>query len=300
MGVKVFLGSEFEHTHEKQIFDELIRRLKQEWDNSSELVVLIGSLYCNGNEIDSLIIRKKSVNIIEFKNYGGKITFKNLENDEWKKDDCVIKSGNRRNPFQQVNDYKKSLLNFFNEHAEEVVRGRKKVINYGHIQGIVVFHEKIDFDFSKLQYPIKSWFHVADIYGIVQLLGQITSSEITLSDAEILKITEILGVKEYQADFAVPEARDNSHGKNQDKNLTVELKPEHGSEVENLKSEKEILASHSIPNRKFNIKTIVIIGCVIFIIAIAVGTLCFTKKPKMKSSKGQDSSEFNWKPVFPD
>jgi len=58
MPIKVYRNTKFSTTPENKIFDELIENLKKQWENSSELILLLGNFYCKGTEIDALIVKK--------------------------------------------------------------------------------------------------------------------------------------------------------------------------------------------------------------------------------------------------
>lgn len=193
MPVKAFLNSRFTTTHENQIFDELINRLNQRYDDLDELVILIGNFYCDGNEIDAMIVKHDSVSVIDFKNYGGKIEFS--ENDKWKADGTEIKGGNKRNPYIQIRTNKFTLLDYL-KNANGIFEIGNQV-NLGHISGIVLFHQPIQLETKTLPPRISSWFHITDINQVSQLIYQITSREINLSEKEILNIPKALKINEY-------------------------------------------------------------------------------------------------------
>jgi len=196
MPVKAFLNSRFTTTHENQIFDELIIKLNQRYADSEELVMLIGNFYCEGNEIDAMIVKHDSISVIDFKNYGGKIEFS--ENDKWKADGTEIKGGNKRNPYIQIRTNKFAVLDFFKNNKGVFEEGNQ--INFGHISGIVLFHQSILFENKILPPRISSWFHVCDIEKVSQLIYQITSREINLTEKEVLNIARAFKVNEYYSD----------------------------------------------------------------------------------------------------
>lgn len=196
MPVKAFLNSRFTTTHENQIFDELIIKLNQRYADSEELVMLIGNFYCEGNEIDAMIVKHDSISVIDFKNYGGKIEFS--ENDKWKADGTEIKGGNKRNPYIQIRTNKFAVLDFFKNTKGVFEEGNQ--VNFGHISGIVLFHQSILFDNKILPPRISSWFHVCGIDKVSQLIYQITSREINLTEKEVLNIAKAFKVNEYYSD----------------------------------------------------------------------------------------------------
>ena len=193
MTVRAFLGTKYGTTEENKVFDELLEKLSERWQDSDDLVAVLGNFFCNGSEIDAAIIKKDSITVVDFKNYGGRVTFS--ENDYWYADEIRVRGGNKLNPFQQIRDNKYALLNYLQDRPSVI--NPDKNVNYGHISGIVVFHRPIEFDQSMIGHPTRMWFHVTDIDHISQLLYQITSKQIQLSKSEILNIPESLGIKDY-------------------------------------------------------------------------------------------------------
>jgi hypothetical protein len=108
MPVKIFRNEKFETTHENIIFDEMIRQLESQWANSNDLIIMMGNFYTNGTQIDAVIIKKDSISVIDFKNYGGRILFS--ENDKWKANGIEINMTGKINPYQQVKNAKFKLL----------------------------------------------------------------------------------------------------------------------------------------------------------------------------------------------
>ena len=209
MAVRAFLNSRFSTTHENQIFDELIKKLNERFADSEDIVTLIGNFYCEGNEIDAMIVKHDSISVIDFKNYGGKIEFS--ENDKWKADGTEIKGGNKRNPYIQIRTNKFAVLDFFKNTTDVFEEGNQ--VNFGHISGIALFHQPILFDNKILPPRISSWFHVCDIDKVSQLIYQITSREINLTEKEVLNIAKSFKVNEYYSDVTAIKTKSVANSK---------------------------------------------------------------------------------------
>lgn len=191
MTVRAYKTQSYETTQENRLFDSLLKELKRVWGNSEHLVILLGNFYCQGSEIDAAILKRNSITVIDFKDYGGNISF--LENGPWLAGEVLVKGGSKPNPFIQVRDNKFALLNTL-----EKIRfpsGRHQ--NLGHISGLVLFHKPITFDEGQLPPNIERWFHVVDFDRALQRLSQITSREINLSDRDLAYIVQHLSIPEY-------------------------------------------------------------------------------------------------------
>lgn len=110
MGFKAFRGSAFNHSHENQVFNALHDMLSAEWEDRDEQLFLFGNFFVAGKEFDALIVKNNAIIVIDFKNFGGKLTFS--ENGSWYCDDVVVKGGNSRNPFLQIRSNKFALLDY--------------------------------------------------------------------------------------------------------------------------------------------------------------------------------------------
>jgi len=194
MPLKVYIGEKFSYNHETKIFDSLIKKFKEKYDNSDELIVLIGNYYYNNQEIDATIIKKNAIIVIDFKKYGGIIKFS--ENGKWYAGNEEVKGGNKINPFIQLRTNKFALVNFFKNNQSEIIKS-KKTLNYGHINAMIIFHNSINFDKKFLTPNLRKWFHITDFDHCLELISKLTDEEINFTNDEILNITKVLNVTDY-------------------------------------------------------------------------------------------------------
>ena len=192
MPVSAYRTQPFQTTHENRAFDALYGELKRVWQESEELVVLLGNFYCQGSEIDAAVLKHDSISVIDFKDYEGKISFS--ENGRWYAGDVEVKGGNKRNPYLQIRDNKFSFLDFLKT-IDPLPSGRSP--NYGHISGIAVFHKSIEFDDTQVPRTISPWFHIVDLAHTAERLSQITSRAIDLSVDDIEFIVQRLAIPLY-------------------------------------------------------------------------------------------------------
>lgn len=185
MTVRAYRRRPFLTPHKNTAFDALLAQLQLGWGDSGEDVALLGNFQCKDSEIDALILKRGSISVLNFKDYGGKVTFS--EARQWYADGTEMEG---RNPYLQIREKKSVLLNFL-KHLE-LPSGR--IPGYGHISGIVIFNSQISFDESQLPRNISPWLHVVDLGRSLERLSKITSEEINLSSADIEAIiTALLG-----------------------------------------------------------------------------------------------------------
>ena len=193
MTFRAYKSSPFDHTHENVIFDRLYDILSIEWSERSESLSLFGNFYINGCEIDSLIIKRDAIIVVDFKDYGGTLRFS--ENSSWTIDGVNVAGGSKINPYQQIRNYKFRLLNFIKDTVN-----LQSSPNLGHIAGLCIFHQKISFDPGKIPQKVSRWFHIADINTAKRTVDALGSPEISLTKADIDEIVLALDIPHYTPD----------------------------------------------------------------------------------------------------
>lgn len=169
MAFKSYLIKQFEFSYENTYFRTLSNQLKSVFDNTEGLNILIGNVSCNGHQMDALFIKGGQISVIDFKNYGGNLVFS--ENNPWSithngKIVLVAGGNNIRNPFQQINAYRRSLIDYLNNKTNSLLSANHSNFNLGHISGIVLFQQKIEFDKTTIP-PNLIYFHVCDSDNII-------------------------------------------------------------------------------------------------------------------------------------
>jgi len=192
MPVKAYRNQSFKTTHENRIFDDLFRELKRVFGPEEVEVALLGNFYCSGAEIDAAILMRDSITVVDFKNYGGRISFS--ENGPWMADKVEVRGGNKRNPYLQIRDNKFCLLNKLKTLG--LPSGRSPEL--GHISGMVLFHQPIEFEDRQLPNNVKPWLHVVDFEQATERLSQITSTKIDLTAEDIQFIAQSFDLNSYQ------------------------------------------------------------------------------------------------------
>jgi len=190
--LKTYLTQPYENTHENVIFDQLKVKLEERFSESEDNVALLGNFLCMGYEIDAAVLKKRSLTVIDFKNYGGSVSFS--ENGPWYAEDQVIKGGSKPNPYLQLKANKFALVDYL-KHLGELPS--KHLQNYGHISGMVLFHRPVLFEDRHLPASLRPWFFVTDFDHAVEKLRQITSRDLFFSNRDIDFICENLKIPPY-------------------------------------------------------------------------------------------------------
>lgn len=192
MSFNAYRATAFNYTHENKAFDRLYDSLKAEWSGRDEPLHLLGNFYVDGCEIDALIIKRDAIIVIDFKDYGGSLSFS--ENGRWRIDDDEVRGGNKTNPYQQIRDNKFQLLNYLKP------CDFRSGPNLGHITGLCLFHQSIHFNENQLPHNVSRWFHITDMEKVVRITNAIVSSAINLPISDIELILDTLDVPAYLPD----------------------------------------------------------------------------------------------------
>lgn len=193
MTFKAYRAAPFSYAHENRIFNQLYDILSTHWAEQDEPLHLLGNFYIDGAEIDALVLKRNAIIVIDFKDYGGKLKFS--ENNKWTIDGNPVRGGNKTNPYQQIRDNKFQLLNYLDSRVQF-----QSSPNLGHIAGLCLFHQTIDFDEGTLPNNVSRWFYVADLTSSIRTVDAVVSSEINLSNTDIDAVLSTLDVSIYYPD----------------------------------------------------------------------------------------------------
>ncbi|MEQ8694169.1 MAG: ATP-binding domain-containing protein [Gammaproteobacteria bacterium] len=183
------MGEKANHTHENLGFRALVDRMAAHWGGTEETAFVIGNALWSNSEIDVVCLLPQAVAVIDLKDYGGRV--KITENGPWRTDSGVVKGGSKKNPFVQVRDNKRAVMNWLEGHA------LLSHCNLGHISGGVVFTKPMEVE-GDLGHKVNTWFRTLDLDRCTDWLAVLASPEIRLSPDDMQRIVADLGVTEYR------------------------------------------------------------------------------------------------------
>ncbi|MBF0598396.1 NERD domain-containing protein [Faecalibacter rhinopitheci] len=139
--------------YENTFFREFADNLKKMFDKYSLDGLLIANSECEAEkrlQIDALLVTEKAVLIIDFKNFGGKITLpKNAKSEfdfgKWTNESGEqIKGGNSINPFIQLKTQKERFIKVVEKHIQPKLPLRGSSFNAFHTVRAVCFQKSIE------------------------------------------------------------------------------------------------------------------------------------------------------------
>jgi hypothetical protein len=192
MAFEAFLPDRFSTPHENRFWNKLVDELESQFNSSADNIFIVGNIFAGGKQLDALVVKNDALIIVDFKDYGGKLTVK--ENGLWEIDGQTVNSG-RKNPFQQLLDNKFALLNSLKHRLPERF---EDWLNLGHINALVLFHQAIEYDnndlVSDISHAASKWFSVCDIQTMSKTLNEITSPETNINSTSRPYIFDALGI----------------------------------------------------------------------------------------------------------
>ena len=187
MTVELWLGSEFEHAHEMRALREILTQLVTHFADDSELYLLMANFYCDGEEIDLALIKKRAVIILELKECETAVT--GSPNGEWRTQDGHTLNAGRRNPFQQVRQYRYTLMNYMQLHRYEFLNQQKAgQVSFEHISGLVVFSPVLSpASHIEIAKRDQKWFTVVGLDQLWTELKDRRSNQININQGDARK-----------------------------------------------------------------------------------------------------------------
>jgi hypothetical protein len=163
MTVELWLGREYEHTHEMKALGEFLSSMVELYGQDDKLYVVLANFFCGGEEVDLAVLKRDGVLIIELKDAGGKVV--GGENGDWVVTDpdgttWTMNSGRSRNPYQQARAYRYAVIDQLRKNRFDFLpRQKAQQMRLDHVTSIVALrpsrHPETDIQVG----PFK-WFSV--------------------------------------------------------------------------------------------------------------------------------------------
>lgn len=192
MPFTAYLPSGFQHRHESEAFDVLVKLLHEKFDSSAGSHILIGNVMIAGNEMDAVLFKPNGIAIVELKDYGGKVHFS--ENSEWQADDRVVRGGTKINPFVQVRGYRFNLRSWLVDLEQQLELHPRPRGAWQDISALVLFSRDIQFDDRVLMGALRYWFEISDMRRVAERLERVRARALRFKEEEFDSILRRLQI----------------------------------------------------------------------------------------------------------
>ena len=205
MPLLVFRPRLFDNTAENLQFRSMCAELKRrisisDEHNKPELCLFVGNFNFAEKEFDAFLIKRNAIILIEFKNYGGKIT---INNNEWKVEYDgqigTIKGGaGNKTPLEQARLNRNAFIRNMVDSKTLTEDQAKKIAS------LIVFNHDSEIE-NNLRFNIQTWLNICDnrtFYGTVE---SIVNKDFDFSANDLRRIADQIVLDE---DYLVEEYSD--------------------------------------------------------------------------------------------
>ena len=205
MPLLVFRPRLFDNTAENLQFRSMCAELKRRINisdehNKPELCLFVGNFNFAEKEFDAFLIKRNAVILIEFKNYGGKIT---INNNEWKVEYDgqigTIKGGaGNKTPLEQARLNRNAFIRNMVDSQTLTNDQAKKIAS------LVVFNHDSEIE-NNLRFNIQTWLNICDNKSFYGTVESIVNKDFDFSVNDLRRIADQIVLDE---DYLVEEYSD--------------------------------------------------------------------------------------------
>lgn len=207
MPLLVYRPQLFQNTAENLQFRALCTELKRRIDvqekrkyGRKDLCIMVGNFNFAEKELDSFLIKRDGIVLIEFKNYGGKIS---VTNNEWKGESegraFTIKGGSGgKTPLDQARLNRNAFIRNLTDSGALNKDAAQKITT------LVVFNHRSEIE-NKLRFNVQTWLNLTDNTGFFGTMESIVNKDMNLSPVDIKRIADRIVLED---DYIVEEFSD--------------------------------------------------------------------------------------------
>lgn len=200
MAVELWMGAEFEHAHEMKALRAVLHQLVDRFGEDKSLYLLLANFFCDGEEIDLAVVKKRAIVVIELKECDAPVI--GGPNGPWRiQGDSALNEGQRRNPYQQVRQYRYALMNYLTRHRYDFLAQQKAhQAKFEHISALVAFSPTMSPDSAiEISKRDRKWFGVVGLDHLWTEIKDRRSPEIHLNQGDARKLAaQVLKLERYE------------------------------------------------------------------------------------------------------
>ncbi|MBN1536880.1 MAG: BREX system ATP-binding protein BrxD [Anaerolineales bacterium] len=187
MTVELWIGKEFETTHEMSALRSFLSQMQARFSNAKDLYLILANFFCEGSEIDLAVIKERTVIVIELKECDQPVI--GSQNGDWEIFGNGYLNVGRLNPYQQVREYRYALMNYLSRTRYEFMdRQKAHQVSFEHVSGLVAFSPTMSAQ-TKIDIPArdKKWFGVVGLDNLWKEIADRRSTKININHGEARK-----------------------------------------------------------------------------------------------------------------
>ena len=203
MSVELWLGHEFDTSHEMKALAGFLARMSDLYDRDDELYLVFANFFCQGEQIDLAVFKRNGIAIVELKEACDRVVGR--ENGPWTATGPdgqrrQLNDARRRNPFEQVRAYRVAMIAQLQQDSGQFLPDQKaRQMRLDHVSGLVAFcpekHPETDVQVSGLK-----WFSVVGLDELPQELYYQRSPALNFSKAELHRLAQTWRLRRTEID----------------------------------------------------------------------------------------------------
>jgi SpoVK/Ycf46/Vps4 family AAA+-type ATPase len=193
MALKTFIGSSIYEFNNKDLFLKLQNKLSDKYEDSEELVFLLGNIKINDFNIDALIIKSNCILMLCLNNYSGELYYS--ETGKWKIGESKIEINANKdvNPLKSMKLKLDALQKFL---FDQSILSNKNELFSGPI-AVSLFDNNLIFDNNALSGKIKKWLKISDVNSVPDYVDICFQENIYINKKKFEEICSLLNVIEF-------------------------------------------------------------------------------------------------------
>lgn len=193
MAVKVWIGEEFEHTHEAKAIALFIENMKTSFDQDECVYHVLCNFFVDGYQVDVAVIKPDAIIVCELKDVGGPVF--GGENGQWYVQDAQgkqeLRGGRFPNPYLQARRLRAAVLDLFKRQRSEFLNKRSQFVPFNRCVTAVIAFSPVEPVKSNIKIGSGSrWFSHCGVDKLHEEIAQQRTPIICLSDEEMIRLIE--------------------------------------------------------------------------------------------------------------
>lgn len=188
MSIHLFMGQEFEHSHEMRALCQFLENMQEKFGASDQYYFVLVNYFIRGQEIDLTVLKKNAIIVIELKECGDN-PISGVENGDWviqnQDGSKAIMNPGRENPFLQARRYRFAWINLLNERSHDFLSAQKaSQMDFGHVSTFVALSPRLH-PSSQIDIGPVPWFKVVGLDKLCEAVYGQRSRELSFTEREL-------------------------------------------------------------------------------------------------------------------
>ena len=195
MSIHLFMGQEFEHSHEMRALRQFLEDMQKRFGASDQYYFVFVNYFIHGQNVDLTVLKERAIIVIELKECGDD-PISGTENGDWvirHRDGTEIKMNpGRKNPFQQAEKYRFAWINLLNEKSRDFLPPQKAhQMAFDYVSAFVALSPRLNPSSQiEINFGRRRWFKVIGLDKLCPAVYDQRSPELSFTEKELTTLAE--------------------------------------------------------------------------------------------------------------